>query len=57
MPKYERVKNYIEFIHDKKMENLRKSVPQSALLKFQSKHNMRPNGKVSEHYAELEVLR
>lgn len=56
VPKYERVKNYIEFIHEKKMEKLRLSIPDSALRKFRSE-NKGPGGKTNTKFANLELLR
>jgi hypothetical protein len=58
VPKYERVKNYIEFIHDKKITKLRASIPDSALkkLRYENRHNN--TGKIqSVKFANLELLR
>lgn len=59
VPKYERVKNYIEFIHEKKMEHLRKSIPDSAIKKFRVDINRSGNNskQSSTKFANLELLR
>ena len=48
VPKYERVKNYIDFIHDKKITKLRASIPDSALRKLRTENNkgLAANGKI-----------
>ena len=46
VPKYERVKNYIEFIHDKKITKLRASIPDSALKKLRNESRVQHNGKI-----------
>lgn len=57
VPKYERVKNYIEFIHDKKIQKLRAEIPESALLKFKTQHKNLLGGVKGNKFANLELLR
>ena len=54
VPKYERVKNYIEFIHEKKIQKLKSMLPESTLKKFMQNKS---NTMQSVRFADLELLR